>query len=60
MKIKAAIDIRVIQIPGKDRWMIQKQYTQHGTLFTDSNNGEGYTQDDAMAKASSFILQPSP
>jgi hypothetical protein len=57
MKIKADINIQILQIPNRDHevYMIQTQYTRNGVIFTDTNDGWGYTLEEAQAKVPAKI-----
>lgn len=54
MKIK--ITQQVLRIPNTDKWMVQKQYLEGGTIHTDDNNGKGYTEDEAHKRLMPVIL----
>ncbi len=52
MKTKAALSIQICHTPAThDRYMILWQAGENGMVFTDHNEGKGYTPEEASAKA---------
>ena len=51
---KLSSTVQVNTLPGTDRFIVQTQYTEGGSLFTNSNDQRGYTEDEAHALADSI------
>lgn len=47
MKVKYTPIVKVERFPDHDTFIVQKQYTEGGPLFTLNNNGKGYSEDEA-------------
>ena len=47
----------ILPMPGTNLFMIQTQYAKGGMIYTDDNQGKGYTEEEAQAKTFAQSIQ---